>query len=110
MERDGLVLCDVPTGDDGYLFAIFWLDDIEEVQAAAQRLDLEVEICWFVPYVMGGGDNIEVEKPQSGFINYFIMALFHKQGSSETGFVLFLTWIFLEWFGLQLKQTAQYPL
>ncbi len=40
---------------------------------------------------MGGGDNIEVEKPQSGFINYFIMALFHKQGSSETGFVLFLT-------------------
>ena len=45
LERDGLVLCDVPTGDDGYLFAIFWLDDIEAVQAAAQRLDLEVEIC-----------------------------------------------------------------
>ena len=45
LERDGLVLCDVPTGDDGYLFAIFWLDDIEAVQATAQRLDLEVEIC-----------------------------------------------------------------
>lgn len=45
LDRDGLVLCDVPTGDDGYLFAIFWLDDIEAVQATAQRLDLEVEIC-----------------------------------------------------------------
>ncbi len=45
LERDGLVLCDVPTGDDCYLFAIFWLDDIEAVQATAQRLDLEVEIC-----------------------------------------------------------------
>ncbi len=45
LERDGLVLCDVPTGDDGYLFAIFWLDDVEAVQATARRLDLEVEIC-----------------------------------------------------------------
>lgn len=45
LERDGLVLCDVQTGDDCYLFAIFWLDDIEAVQATARRLDLEVEIC-----------------------------------------------------------------
>ena len=45
LEKDGLVLCDVQTGDDCYLFAIFWLDDIEAVQATARRLDLEVEIC-----------------------------------------------------------------